>query len=834
MLLARASVTTADLVNRTIDDQRGDSVTGAKPSWAPDNGWAQGQICGTCGINSALVDIDKVHDGTWLDSTYRPGQPDSVITVSFAGTAVYVFNLIANSYGGIGTQTNLSFSIDGTYMGQYIHLPDPSSTILYNVCVFSTSNLPNQTHTLEMRATGPNGSLILFDYIVYTFDEPTTSGPSGPSSSSTVSTSVSSLFTVAPNPPNNSPQISPGITSIDSMSNSSTQGSPGLSNLPGSIATGSTGLSVTSQPINLSSNAPPSTGTPGSASTQGSAIPTQAGSTQGPSSHSVSMGVVAGGVAGGALLVAVAVALALCGGEEPLAAAPPEPTHTDLAQVQLVASADCAALSAVHSESAQPASFDRDTSGSPLAPSVTREDPALQLHLRLLMIEVRQSRLDAASMDVDAPSMLNLLHSLITTANLVNRTIDDQLGDIVTGAVPSKAPDDKWAQAQTCDTCGIHPGEVDVSKAHDGTWSDSTYHPGEPDRVITASFAGTAVYVFNLIANTFPYITTETNLSFSIDGTYMGQYIHLPDPPSTILYNVCVFSTSNLPNQTHTLEIRANGPTASLILFDYIVYTFDEPTTTSGPSTPSTSSTSSTVSTSTSSHVTSVPNSPNTPPPGISRSMSTMPIISSSTVSLTTTLSSHNATGIGSNVTAQSISSSSDTGSNPPSTGAPGSASTQSSAIPTQAGSTQGPSSHSVSMGVVAGGVADGEDGPQPLCVAQGERAVALSVEPRTVPMESTPCPQTEPLSGIGFHSPALRGAHPRIALSADAAALSAAHSGSAQPASFDRDTSGSPLAPSVTREDPALQEIRRLRGQDVGQPTDDDLPPHYDQLSER
>ncbi|OSD04810.1 hypothetical protein PYCCODRAFT_1475879 [Trametes coccinea BRFM310] len=494
-------------------------------------------------------------------------------------------------------------------------------------------------------------------------------------------------------------------------------------------------------------------------------------------------------------------------------------------------------------------------------------------------------------------TIILLARASVTTANLVNRTIDDQLGDIVTGAVPSKAPDDKWAQAQTCDTCGIHPGEVDVSKAHDGTWSDSTYHPGEPDRVITASFAGTAVYVFNLIANTFPYITTETNLSFSIDGTYMGQYIHLPDPPSTILYNVCVFSTSNLPNQTHTLEIRANGPTASLILFDYIVYTFDEPTTTSGPSTPSTSSTSSTsstVSTSTSSHVTSVPNSPNTPPPGISRSMSTMPIISSSTVSLTTTLSSHNATGIGSNVTAQSISSSSDTGSNPPSTGAPGSASTQGSAIPTQAGSTQGPSSHSVSMGVVAGGVAGGA-----LLVAvavalalwylygrrrrtpasmrrprragsgaisrtphgpHGEHALSsdrASLRHRLPLPRSLRRPPADCTVGSGGEKP-LAVAPPEptqvqpVASSADAAALSAAHSGSAQPASFDRDTSGSPLAPSVTREDPALQvssdtpehilrhvealwqEIGRLRGQDVGQPTDDDLPPHYDQLSER
>ncbi|KAI9059940.1 hypothetical protein FKP32DRAFT_1578989, partial [Trametes sanguinea] len=179
-----------------------------------------------------------------------------------------------------------------------------------------------------------------------------------------------------------------------------------------------------------------------------------------------------------------------------------------------------------------------------------------------------------------------------TTAGLVNRTIDDQLGDSVTGAVPSYAPDGGWAAAQNCQTCGIHPGEVDVSKPFEGTWSDSTYHPGQPDRVITAEFAGTAVYVFNLIANSFPYITTETNMSFSLDGTYMGQYTHLPDSSETILYEICVFSTSNLANGSHTLEMRANGPTASLILFDYIIYTADEPTTSDSPAPPAKSPTS--------------------------------------------------------------------------------------------------------------------------------------------------------------------------------------------------------------------------------------------------
>ncbi|KAL7285155.1 hypothetical protein ACG7TL_000247 [Trametes sanguinea] len=99
-----------------------------------------------------------------------------------------------------------------------------------------------------------------------------------------------------------------------------------------------------------------------------------------------------------------------------------------------------------------------------------------------------------------------------------------------------------------------------------------------PDHVINASFTGTAVYVYNLIANTVPSVSTETNLSFSIDGTYMGQYIHIPDPyQPKIIYNVSVFSHTRLANQTHFIEIRASGSKASLILFDRIVYTYDAP-----------------------------------------------------------------------------------------------------------------------------------------------------------------------------------------------------------------------------------------------------------------
>ncbi|KAI0658425.1 hypothetical protein C8Q70DRAFT_893759, partial [Cubamyces menziesii] len=156
----------------------------------------------------------------------------------------------------------------------------------------------------------------------------------------------------------------------------------------------------------------------------------------------------------------------------------------------------------------------------------------------------------------------------------MNRTVDDQNGDSVTGAMPSYLPDGGWAQGSQCMTCNIHPGLVDVSQAIEQTWHDSTYHPGQPDRVITVSFTGTAVYVYNLIANNVQYTTTLTNLSFSIDGTYIQQFTHAPDSnEAQILYSVAVFSHTGLSNQPHTLEIRANGPSASLILFDAAIYT---------------------------------------------------------------------------------------------------------------------------------------------------------------------------------------------------------------------------------------------------------------------
>lgn len=180
------------------------------------------------------------------------------------------------------------------------------------------------------------------------------------------------------------------------------------------------------------------------------------------------------------------------------------------------------------------------------------------------------------------PLLLALLSGIVSlpfsAGALTNRTIDDEKGDSVTGAMPVYAPDDlNWIQGLTCVHCTMLPGKViDINANFDGTWHDCTYHPGTPDRTITASFSGTAVYVYFIVPNTVPWTTTFMNLSFSIDSTYFNQYEHTPDSSSTINYQVLVFHALNLANTAHSIEMRATGPSDSILLFDYMAYTVGE------------------------------------------------------------------------------------------------------------------------------------------------------------------------------------------------------------------------------------------------------------------
>ena len=68
--------------------------------------------------------------------------------------------------------TNLFFVLDGEPIGSYRHVPDGSSLYLYQVPVFVRAALPITEHSIEIHngARGlPNESLVLLDYITYTY-----------------------------------------------------------------------------------------------------------------------------------------------------------------------------------------------------------------------------------------------------------------------------------------------------------------------------------------------------------------------------------------------------------------------------------------------------------------------------------------------------------------------------------------------------------------------------------------------------------------------------------------------------------------------------------------
>ena len=53
-------------INITVDDQNGDSSTGALPTYLPSNEWNDGQNCPGCSVKP---NHSRAFDGTWRDAT---------------------------------------------------------------------------------------------------------------------------------------------------------------------------------------------------------------------------------------------------------------------------------------------------------------------------------------------------------------------------------------------------------------------------------------------------------------------------------------------------------------------------------------------------------------------------------------------------------------------------------------------------------------------------------------------------------------------------------------------------------------------------------------------
>jgi len=171
--------------------------------------------------------------------------------------------------------------------------------------------------------------------------------------------------------------------------------------------------------------------------------------------------------------------------------------------------------------------------------------------------------------------LLILLAGYTTKALQVNATIDDELGDSVTGALPVYSPQNVWSRGDECTTCFA---KADVQQAFEHTWHDATWYAVSGPQAalsITMPFKGTALYAYCILDNAIQYVAF-TNLTFFIDGSQVGTFAHVPDGTNIFQYNSLVYSNTSIPDGSHTFAIRtANGVNDSSVLFDYVEYTFD-------------------------------------------------------------------------------------------------------------------------------------------------------------------------------------------------------------------------------------------------------------------
>ncbi|KAJ2933746.1 hypothetical protein H1R20_g3393, partial [Candolleomyces eurysporus] len=174
-LLCLPYLTLAALVNRTIDDTAGDSVTGLKPVYFPPPASLRMWKDHTCPLNDCVTrpDLNQTFGNSYTAATFRSWQSSKMsITLRFTGSAIYTFFILVNYAGraGVISRTDCKFVLDNGPAVSYLHMPDRSkANIMYNQLVFSKTGLANTEHTLEIITEGLTyQTYVNFDYAIYT------------------------------------------------------------------------------------------------------------------------------------------------------------------------------------------------------------------------------------------------------------------------------------------------------------------------------------------------------------------------------------------------------------------------------------------------------------------------------------------------------------------------------------------------------------------------------------------------------------------------------------------------------------------------------------------
>ncbi|KAJ7066158.1 hypothetical protein C8F01DRAFT_1122391 [Mycena amicta] len=177
----------AKLQSRIIDDTNGDPATGIFPFYSPVNEFSLNSNCSSCKV---ILDPSQVHDRTWHDSSQNPGGSPVSIALSFTGVSISIFCILANFIDATTvSKSSFAFTMDGKAAATFLHTPSTSTDYIYNAKVFEVDGLDQSNHTVILSTNSASGSLLLFDFANYTFDDGERVGPdTTPSQSRTTST----------------------------------------------------------------------------------------------------------------------------------------------------------------------------------------------------------------------------------------------------------------------------------------------------------------------------------------------------------------------------------------------------------------------------------------------------------------------------------------------------------------------------------------------------------------------------------------------------------------------------------------------------------------------
>ncbi|KAJ7036120.1 hypothetical protein C8F04DRAFT_954130 [Mycena alexandri] len=160
-------------VNRTIDDVRGDSATGALVQYLPQVPasskmlWFNQTSCAGC---ADVPDASQTFDGTWTAALYQADIGSLSVTMKFTGTAIYVFFVVPNFLADSGLASSISceFFVDSVAVGTFDHQSNGSGAFEYNSLVYQNVTLPDGDHVLLIETKGADAAIIIFDYAIYT------------------------------------------------------------------------------------------------------------------------------------------------------------------------------------------------------------------------------------------------------------------------------------------------------------------------------------------------------------------------------------------------------------------------------------------------------------------------------------------------------------------------------------------------------------------------------------------------------------------------------------------------------------------------------------------